>query len=388
MKKNGYQPHYAGAIEACAATGGTITPPIMGSAAFIMASFLNIPYLEIVAAATLPAILYYLGIFVQVDANAAKNGLKGLPKSELPSFYQTLKSGWYYIFALVILIYFLTILQSESQAPYYTSLMLIIIAMLTKQNRLTWARVKEMMIDLGKTLSEMTAIIAGVGFIVGAFSMTGVSFSFSRELVALAGENVLLILIAGAITSFLLGMGMTVSACYIFLAIIMAPALVKLGVEPIAAHFFVMYWATVSYITPPVALAAFAAAGIAKADAMQTGFTATRLGMVKYFVPFFLVYEPAIVAQASIGKILYTALTAIIGVMMIGYAFEKYFPGIGMLNNVVVRILILGGGFLLFFPGVITDMIGFVIALIVIGIPVARKYLLRQRENRIEREVS
>ncbi|MBN8199883.1 TRAP transporter permease [Bacillus sp. NTK034] len=366
MKKSGYKPHYAGAIEAVASTGGSITPPIMGSAAFIMASFLAIPYYEIALAAAIPALLYYMGLIVQADGYAAKNNLKGLPKEKIPSLLQTLKSGWYYLFALVLLVVFLVVLNSEGQGAYYASLVLLIIAMINKSTRMNKKQLFNMIVDIGKVLAEIVCIIAGVGFIVGALSATGVSFSFSRELVAAAGDSMILILIGGAITSFILGMGMTVSAVYVFLAIIMAPALVTIGVDPVAAHLFVVYWATVSYITPPVALAAFAASGIAKASPMKTGFTAVRLGIVTFLVPFFFVYQPALIGRGDPLEIVTSVISALIGVFILASALEGYLVGIGRLQNYFVRLLVLISGLCMLIPGLMTDIIGLTTALLIL----------------------
>ncbi|CAM3711814.1 TRAP transporter permease [Aeromicrobium ponti] len=365
MKKSGYKPHYAGAIEAVASTGGTITPPIMGSAAFIMASFLAIPYYEIALAAAIPALLYYIGLIVQADGYAAKNNLKGLKKEEIPSFLETLKGGWYYLFALVLLVYFLVILNSEGQAPYYASLVLLIIAMINKTTRMNVKQLFDMFVEIGKVLTEIVCIIAGVGFIVGALSATGVSFSFSRELVAAAGDSMILILIGGALTSFILGMGMTVSAVYVFLAIIMAPALVAIGVDPVAAHLFVVYWATVSYITPPVALAAFAASGIAKANPMKTGFTAVRLGAVTFLVPFFFVYQPALIFRGEPLEIALSVVSAIIGVFLLSSSLEGYLIGFGRMQNLLVRLIVLVAGLCMLIPGILTDALGIALALII-----------------------
>ncbi|MDQ0269672.1 TRAP transporter permease [Cytobacillus purgationiresistens] len=350
MKKTGYKPHYAAAIEATASTGGTITPPIMGSAAFIMASFIGVPYYQIALAAAVPAFLYYWGLYIQIDGYAAKNKLKGMPKSEIPSFWKTLKEGWYYIFAILIMIFFLAVLNSEGQAPYYASAVLLIIAMIKKQTRMNKQQFLDMFVEMGKVLTDIVVIIAGVGFIVGALSATGVSFSFSRELVAAAGDNTFLILIGGALTCFILGMGMTVSAVYVFLAIIMAPALVAVGVDPIAAHLYVVYWATVSYITPPVALAAFATASIAGASPMKTAFQSVQLGSVKFIIPFFMIYNPAIlIGRGDPMDTVISIILAIIGISVIAFALEGYLLGAGELKA-VERIFLFILGLFMFVP--------------------------------------
>ena len=377
MKKTGYEPHYAGAVEACASTGGTIMPPVMGAAAFVMASFLNRPYADIVIAAAIPAILYFMALFFQVHAHAVKIGLKGMPKSEVPPLWATFKSGWYYIFVILILFYFLFTLRVEAWAPFYASLALLIFSTFNKKTRLTFKGLVEMMAGIGKVLSELVTILAGVGLLVGALSVTGVAFSFSREIVSAVGNNLFLLLAAGALTSFILGMGMTSTACYIFLAIVMAPALVNVGVDPIAAHFFVLYWGVVSFITPPVALAAFAAAGIAQSDPMKTGITSMRLGIVTYFIPFFFVYNTALLAQADIFTVLYATVTASVGVFILSMALEGLFIGVGKLNW-PMRVALFIGSPMMLLPELKTDIIG----LLICGITIVIAFIVNKASHK------
>jgi TRAP transporter 4TM/12TM fusion protein len=361
MKKTGYEPHYSGAVEACASTGGTIMPPVMGAAAFVMASFISVPYAEICLAALIPSLLYYLGLFFQVDLHAARIKLRGIPKSELPPVAATLKSGWYYIFVIVILCYFLFTLRVEAWAPFYASAFLIAIAFLDRKKGFGFKTVLEIITGTGRVLSELVAILAGVGLLVGALSVTGVAFAFSRELVMAVGQNLFVILLAGALTSFVLGFGMTSTACYIFLSIVMAPALVAVGVKPIAAHFFVLYWGIISFITPPVALAAYAAASIAESNPMKTGFTAMRLGIITYFIPFLFAYNPLLLAQGSLAEVFFTFLTATAGVFFICMGIEGWgVLGIGQLKP-LLRVLFIVGGPLLVLPGLRTDLIGAVL---------------------------
>ncbi|WP_160141579.1 TRAP transporter permease [Salicibibacter halophilus] len=365
MKRIGYSKHKAAAIEAASSTGGTTTPPIMGSAAFIMASFLAVPYGEIALAAAIPALLYFVGVLTQVDAYAAKHKIAGTPSDEeIPSFWQTLKTGWFFVGALILLIYLIVIVANEGHAPYYVSLFLILASFISKETRLTLKKTKDMILNAGKLIAEITTILAGVGFIVGSLSVTGVSFSFSRELVALAGDSALLILLAGAITSFILGLGMTVSAAYIFLAVVMAPALVQMGFDPIASHLFVLYWATVSYITPPVALSAYAASSIANASPIKTGFSAMQLGVVKYIMPFFFIYNTALIGRAEPVEVVVASLFALMGTWMIASAFEGYLIGLGELS-VFLRIIVFVAGFLLFFPELLTSLSGLILTVIV-----------------------
>ncbi|MGK7379691.1 TRAP transporter permease [Planococcus sp. 1R117A] len=385
MKKAGYPAHYAGAIEATASTGGTITPPIMGSAAFIMASFIGVPYAEIALAAAIPAFLYFFALLVQADGYAAKNNLRGIPKEQLPSLVSTLKQGWPFLTVLVLLTYLLVVMRNEGQAPFYVSLLLFVLAMTRKETRFNKEKLYNLGIDAGRILTDLTALIAGIGFIVGSLSITGVSFSFARELVSVAGDNMFLILVAGAITSFVLGMGMTVSAVYIFLAVVMAPALVQLGIDPIAAHLFVLYWATVSYITPPVALASFAAAGIAKANAMRTGFTSVRLGIVTFLVPFIIVYNPALIGRGEISEIISVVGTAIIGVFLLASVLEGYVIWAGTMKNVWIRILLGAVSLMIIAPFLYLSLIGIAVSIVLLLIiRTSNKAALRSEEAIVE----
>ncbi|MCP4715391.1 MAG: TRAP transporter fused permease subunit, partial [Deltaproteobacteria bacterium] len=266
MKKVGYPTHYACAIEACASTGGVLTPPVMGVTAFIMADFIGVSYASVCAAAALPIFLYWVSLFAQTDFYAAKTGLKGLPRTELPSLRQTLKEGWFFIVALVVLIYVIFGLRMEALAPYYATAALLILANFNKKTRLKAGTFIDLTEGTGKILTELMPILVGVGMIIGALSLTGTAHGLSGSLTRLGGENMLLLLIIGAATSFLLGIGLTISACYIFLAMLLAPTLVNLGINEMAAHLFLIYWGSVSYITPPVALAAYAAASIGGAS--------------------------------------------------------------------------------------------------------------------------
>jgi TRAP transporter 4TM/12TM fusion protein len=377
MKRTGFAPHYAAAIESCASAGGPIMPPVMGAAAFVMASFLNIPYGAVALAALIPALLYYLGLFIQVDGYAARTGLKGMPREELPRFWTTLKGGWPYFFVIVILCYFLLTLRREALAPFYASGILLLIAMLKKETRLTWKTLGDIVIDSGKVISQLIAILAAAGLIVGGLSVTGVALSFSREIVVAMGNNTLLILIFGALTSFVLGLGMTTTACYIFLAIVMVPALVKLGIDQMGAHLFVFYWGALSELTPPVALCVAAACGIAGSEFMKTGWTAMRLGAVKYIVPFFFVYAPALLLHGTVLEVIEATSFAVVGIVITGSALEGYLVGIGELKNFISRMILLGGGLLIAFPERISTVIG----LVVVGLVIGFEILLKKRKT-------
>ena len=380
MKRIGYPPEYAGAIESCASTGGVLMPPIMGAAAFLMASLLEVPYLTIVVCAIIPSLLYYLGLLVQVDAYAARTGLRGMPKEEIPSLWGTLKEGWFYLFALVALIFFIVYARVESQAPFYAMAILIACSMIRKETRLSWKGFLEMIAATGRFMAEITAILAAIGLIIGTFSMTGLGHSFSRELVVFAGGNLPLLLIMGAVTSGILGMGMTVTACYVFLAIVLAPALIAIGLHPIAVHLFVMYWGMVSFITPPVALAAASAAPIAGADTMRTGLRAMRLGIVLYFIPFFFVLDPALILQAPVAQIAVAVPSAFAGVVLLASGLEGHLLGIGNLG-IAQRVLSGVGGLLLLAPGWITDIIGAAIVALLIIYGLWRRRVAKEQKS-------
>lgn len=376
MKQAGFSGRYAAGIEATASSGGSITPPIMGTAAFLMVSFVGVPYSEVALAAAIPALLYYVGIYTQIDAHSGKAKLSGVPRSELPKLLPVLAKGWPYLIALAGLIALLVIYKNEAQAPFIIVAGLLAISVFRRANRLTMRAAADLLFGAGKTIAEIIGIIAGVGLIVGGLSMSGVSLSLARELVSMVGDNVLLILLAGAITSFVLGMGMTVSAVYVFLAIVMAPALVQVGVDPIAAHLFVIYWATVSYITPPVALASFAAAGIAGTRPVQTSLTAMRLGMVKYVIPFCFALNPVLVAQGSLGMIAFSLVMAILGVVLMACSLEGWMIGVERRMPVAARVVGVLAGLAMLAPEVTSSLVALGVALALVlllrAMPAAR----------------
>jgi TRAP transporter 4TM/12TM fusion protein len=343
MKRTGFPPHYAGAIEAAASTGGVLMPPIMGVTAFVMAEFLATPYSTICIAAIVPSLLYFGGLFLQIDAFAAKTGLRGLSKKELPSIKKTIAEGWFYIIGIIFLIWALLYMRWETLAPFWASAILLLTCNLRKETRLTWQRALNFVEAAGRVLTELVALLCAIGAIIGALSMTGVAHSFSTEIISLAHGNIALLLMLGAITSFILGMGMTITACYVFLALILAPALVKFGLYPLSVHLFTMYWGMASYITPPVALSAFAGASIAKADPMKTGFKAMQFGFVKYFIPFFFVLNPAILLHGALWDVFVSFFLVALAVISISYALEGYLPRLGILKKRTRLILFLGG---------------------------------------------
>src|SRR6478752_3716469 len=404
MKKTGFTPSYSGAIEACASTGAVLAPPVLGATAFVMAQFMNTGYADVALAATIPSILYYVGLFAQVDAYAARHKLKGLPRAELPRFWDAFKEGWYYLFVIVVLVVMLLYFKRESHAPFYATALLVILhqwsgpapwklgntavlafsilataamfwfdvangalwgmCLLAALNEFfpgknwggqRWLQFLELN---GKTFVELIAILAGCGLLIGAFSLTGVISSLANDLLSIAGGDAFLLLIMCAITSLILGLGLTTTSCYIFLAILVAPALEKLGLNKMAVHMFIFYWGMLSSITPPVAIASFAAAGIAGSPAMKTGWESMWVGSIIYFIPFFFVLNPALVLQGPNPYLEGLGLMALagFGTLFICGGIQGYQAFVGDLRGAgglewPLRILLVIGGFVVATPG-------------------------------------
>lgn len=360
MKRVGYPSVYAGAVESCASTGGALMPPVMGAVAFLMAEFLNVPYATVMVAAVVPAVIFYIALLLQVDGYAAVNGLKGMDPADVPDLWLTFKSGWYYIFSLVALVYMLVWMRLDLYAPYYAAAILIVCSFVFRkgEQRFNLDTLRELIIDSAKIISNIIAILAGVGMIVGSLAFTGVGGAFSRELLQIAGDNLYLLLGMGAVTSFLLGMGMTVSACYIFLAIILGPALIGAGLDPIASHLFILYWGMLSFITPPVALAAVAAAIIAKADPMAIGVRAMRLGLINFILPFIFVLNPALILRGELVDIIHMVSAALAAVWLMASSFEGYLYKAGIISWTVRAPLLVAAGCLLY-PELWATIVGF-----------------------------
>ena len=358
MKRSGYTREYAAAVEACASTGGTLMPPVMGAVAFIMASFLGVSYGEVMMAALLPALLFYLALLLQVDNYAARKGLKGMPAKDIPRVRDTLLSGWPYLLSLGVLIYMLLVMRLESQAPYYATLVLLIIALVRRKQKLRVSQLLDFLYQLAHGVGSLVAVLAGIGLVVGGLSYTGVAGAFSRELLLFAGDSIPLMLAAGAITSFILGMGMTVSACYIFLSILLAPALVGAGLNPLGSHLFILYWGMLSYITPPVALAAITAAGVAGANSTRTSLHAVRLGAVLFVLPFLFVLNPSLILQGPLLSVIASAVTAMTAIWLVAASMEGYLYRIGPVG-VRIRCALLVPAALMIYPEWISDLLGF-----------------------------
>jgi TRAP transporter 4TM/12TM fusion protein len=346
----------------------------MGAVAFLMAEFLNVSYATVMLAALVPAVIFYIALLLQVDAYAAVNDLRGLDEEDIPDLWETFKGGWYYIASLIALVYMLVALRWDLYAPYYAAGILIVCSFVFRkgEKRFNHHTLAELIVDSTKIISNIIAILAGVGMIVGALAFTGVGGAFSRELLHLAGDNLYLLLGMGAVTSFLLGMGMTVSACYIFLAIILGPALINAGLDPIASHLFILYWGMLSYITPPVALAAVAAAIIAKADTMAIGIRAMRLGLINFILPFIFVLNPALILRGEWPDIILMVSSALIAVVLMAASFEKYLYWLGEIDWSIRGPLLVAAGLMLY-PGTLSFFIGVAIVVACYGLGFVRR---------------
>lgn len=387
MKRIGFKPHMAAGVEACASTGGVLMPPIMGATAFIMAINLEVPYRDIVVAAVIPSVLYFFALFMQIDGYAARTKLKGLPKIELPSVRETLKDGWYYVAVFALLIYLLIFMQREAQAPFYATALLLVINQFHPKHRWNWDKFVDFLVAVGRLFAELAAILVGIGLIVGSLSYSGKIGTLAFELLQLAGNNVALLLLLGALASFIMGIGVTVTVAYIILALTLAPALTDSGLSTMGVHMFMLYWGMLSYITPPVALGAFAAASLAQANPMRTGLESMRLGTIIYFVPFFFVLDPGLIMQGEPLHILTVFSCALLGVVVLSASLQGYLYGVGDLTTMgvmqwPVRLALLIGALAFAMPG--NDVVGmnnlelFIIGTVLTGGAAAVAFLMRK----------
>jgi len=324
MKRTGYPPHVAGAIEAITSTGGCIMPPVMGAAAFIMAEILGVSYWSIVVAAFIPAVLYYVGIFAVVDLEAAKRGLSGLPKAELPPRLKTFKEGWFLLVPLAVLVLMLSQRYSPLYASGVTIVLTVLVTLFSKEHRMGPRKIYDALALGMQGMILVTIICACAGMIIGIVTMSGVTLRLSSMLIALSHGHVFILLLLTMLACTLFGMGVPVTASYIFLAILVAPALVMIGVNKLAAHLFIFHMASLSSITPPVAVGAYAAAAVAGTGPMKVAFTAVRLAIIAWVVPYIFVYYNSLLLMGTPGIITIDVIAAIVGVcsfviLLVGY---------------------------------------------------------------------
>ncbi|MCS0671331.1 TRAP transporter permease [Cytobacillus firmus] len=359
MKKTGYKPKFAAAVEAVASTGGQFAPPIMGAAGFIMAEFLGVPYRTIMLAAIIPALLYYVTVFMVVHFEAKRIGLTGISKENIPNMMKVLKEGGHLLIPLVVLIVLLSTGVTPLYAAVFALISTVIASWLRKSTRMSFSTIVDSLVEGSKGAIAVGIACAIVGVVVGTISLTSLGLTLGNNILALAGDNLFLAALLTMLISIVLGMGIPATAAYIIVATIAAPLLVKLGVPPLAAHMFAFFYAGLSNITPPVALAAYAAAGLAGASPNKVGIEAVRIGLTGFILPFFFLYNPVLLFNGeTVSASLVAMATATVGVVCIAAGSQGWFI---TKTNLVQRIGLLVTGFLMVDPGLITDITGILI---------------------------
>ncbi|MBR1589834.1 MAG: TRAP transporter permease [Acidaminococcaceae bacterium] len=363
MKKLGYRPAFAGAVEAAASTGGQLMPPVMGAAAFLMAEFVGVPYIDVVKAAVIPAVLYYTGIWIGVHYEAKKYGLKGTPREELPKFGKLLSEKGHLAIPLIIIVYLLVTGYTPMRAALYAIGLTIVCACLRKSTRITFKDFVNGLINGSKSVLGVLIACATAGIIIGVVTKTGVGLKLATALLDLAGGQLIPAMFFTMITSLILGMGVPTTANYVITSTIAAPALVQMNVPVLAAHMFAFYFGIVADVTPPVALAAYAGSGIAGANPMKTGVNAAKLAIAAFIVPYIFVLAPELLMiNATAFTVLLSMLTAIFGMWGLSLAMFGFCQHP---LNVLQRIVFFLGGLCLIIPGTLTDVAG--IAVLVLG---------------------
>ncbi|MBN1829988.1 MAG: TRAP transporter permease [Deltaproteobacteria bacterium] len=356
MIKQGFPRHLAGAVEATASTGGQLMPPIMGAAAFIMAQILGVSYVTVLGAAIIPALLYYWSVFMGIHFHALKYKMSPLAPEDIPPFFKTLREGIHFLVPLALLVILLVVVRyTINKAIFYTIIATFIITYFNPKTRINWGKFKGACMDAAKNVLTVAGACAAAGLVVGSITMTGIGFKMFSLIMSLSGGILIVALIITMAASTVMGMGVPTTAAYIIVAVTAAPALMDMGISPLAAHMFVFYFAVLSAITPPVALAAFAAGGIAGESPMKIGWTAVGLTISAYVVPFAFIYNQALLGSAPFPEIMKVTTTAVIGVTAVAAAWTNYlFVRLGIIQ----RLLFVVGGFLVIIPEGMTDIYG------------------------------
>lgn len=379
MKKTGYKDYFAAAVEACASSGGNIMPPIMGAAAFLMADFLSIPYVAIIKAALIPALLYYLSIFAMVDIEAVKGGLKGTPKSENPKLGTVLKEGWVHLLAPCLLVYLMVFPRlSLGRSAFWSLVAMIVIAFLHPKIKMDFSRLLNILKNGSKGVLQVAAICACAGILIGSLTVTGLGLKLSSIMISMAGGNLVVLLIYTGIAAIILGMGMPTTGIYIIAATLIAPALIEMGIAPLSAHLFVFYYGTLSVITPPVAVAAYAGASIAESDPWKTGWVSFRIAAASYLVPFMFVFWPYLLLEGSWPMILTAIITAVLGVFSLAFSLQGHILISPI--SLVERIILFAAAIALLTMFLELN----IAALVVVAAIFVRRYLLNRKNKAID----
>lgn len=371
MKRVGYRPAFAGAVEATASTGGQIMPPVMGAAAFIMADLTGQGYLAVIKAALLPAVLYYLALWIMIHFEACKYNLGTIPPEDVPDKKSVIRR-LYYLLPIGLLILLLLSGRSVNFAAFGTTLFIVLLGMCAAATRFTPARFLLALKVTARNALMVSTCCACAGIVVGCITATGIGFKFINIITSLADNNLVLMMIVLMMTCIVLGMGVPTTPAYIIVATLGAPVLVKMGVPVIAAHMFVFYYAILSVVTPPVCLAAFSGAAIAEADAMCTGFIAMKLAVVAFIVPFFFVLQPSLLMQGSAMDVTQACVTSIIAMYALAGSMQGYLL---ITANIIERAVLLTGGLTMLYPGTMTDLVGLGCLIGVLALQLARRKL-------------
>jgi TRAP transporter 4TM/12TM fusion protein len=325
MRKSGYQGHVAAGIEAVASTGGQIMPPVMGITAFIMAEFMSVPYGDVVLAALIPAVLYYIALFMMVDLEAARSKLTGLPRIDLPQFRSVMGRGWVFVIPIAVLLWTLMAERWQpGKSAMAAAIVTIFVGLLHPDTRPTLRRLIQELHETGRIILDLLVITAAAGLIIGLLQLTGLAFNISLLLTEAAGGSLLILLLMTGLVCIVLGMGMPSAVIYIVLSVIAAPALIEAGVVKMSAHMFLFYFGMLSMITPPVCLATIAAASVAGTPIWKTGWAGVKLGFIAYVVPFAFVYQPELVFEGGAAAIAAVFLKSVIGVIVLCYSVSGY----------------------------------------------------------------
>lgn len=356
MKKIGYEPTFAGAVEAVASTGGQLVPPVMGAACFVMAEYIGVPYSKIMLAGIIPAVLYYMSAFIAVHLRAKRLGMVGLPKDQLPKAKEALKKRGHLLIPFVAVIVMILMQYTVSMAAIIGIILVLIVSNFRKETRITPKKFLDCLIDGGKKSISFGISCACIGLIIGVTTLTGIGNVLGDYVITLSHGNLLLALLLTMVVSIFLGMGMPTVAVYIVLATVAAPVLVKMGVPMLAAHFYCFYFGIMANLTPPVAIPAYAAAAIADASPSKTGWAAFKIALPSFLIPYVFIYYPSLMfIDTNIGQFILALLTCVLGVFMIamgaeGYSFLRQMPK-------AKSILLLIGGILMIVPNLIADAV-------------------------------
>ena len=369
MKRIGFESHVAGAVEATASTGGQLMPPVMGAAAFIMAEYLGVAYIEVCKAAVIPAVLYFIAIYSVVHFYSLKIGIQGLSESEIPSFKLVFRDKWMFTVPLIVLIGILVLGYSPRVAVLYSLVAIVVMSFLRKESRMTPSKILDALAKSGYNCVMVVGACATAGIVIGVVLLTGMGGKITSLVITLSAGSLFLALPIVMLASILFGMGLPTVVCYVLLAATVAPSLIDLGVTPIAAHLYIFYFGMLCMVTPPVSFAAYAGAAIAKSDPMKTGWTAWTFALAGFLLPYMFVYNNSLLLMGPVINIIFSVFTAMVGVICLGAGIIGYLLRKAPFHE---RLLLFAAAFLLIKPGVFTDVGGLLCVVVAVILQLKR----------------